>query len=54
MNLADKLINIISKEKNQTITDHIEIKRDKFFERKYGKFVIQPLQSIITFNAKST
>ena len=43
MNLADKLINTISKEKNQTITDHIEIKRDKLFEREYDKFVIQPL-----------
>ena len=24
------------------IIDHIEIKRDKHFEQKYGKFVIQP------------
>ena len=24
------------------LIDHIEIKRDKFFEQEYGKFVIQP------------
>ena len=42
VNLVDKLINITSKEKNQTIIDHIEVKRDKLFEREYGKFVIQP------------
>ena len=40
--LADKLINTTSKEDNQMIIDHIEIKRDKVFEQEYGKFVIQP------------
>ena len=41
--LGYKLINTTSKEKNQTIIDHIEIKRDEIFEQdKYGKFVIQP------------
>ena len=30
--LADKLINVTSKEKNQMLIDHIEIKRDKLFE----------------------
>ena len=40
--LADKLINVTSKEKNQMLIDHIEIKRDKSFEQEYGKFVIQP------------
>ena len=43
VNLADKLINTTSKEESQMlIIDHIEIKRDKFFEQEYGKFVIQP------------
>ena len=42
VNPADKLIDITSKEKNQTIIDHTEIKKDKLFEREYGKFVIQP------------
>ena len=38
--LADKLINIASKEENQTLINDIEI---KIFEQdKYGKFVIQP------------
>ena len=37
--LVDKLINITSKGNNQMI---IKIKRDKFFEQNYGKFVIQP------------
>ena len=40
--LADKLINVTSKEENQMLIDHIEIKRNKLFEREYGKFVIQP------------
>ena len=40
--LADKLINTTSKEDSQMIIDHIEIKKDKIFEREYGKFVIQP------------
>ena len=40
--LADKLIYVTSKEKNQMLVDHIEIKRDKLFEQEYGKFVIQP------------
>ena len=35
--LADKLINVTSKEKNQMIIDHNEIKRDE-----YSKPVIQP------------
>ena len=39
--LADKLINTTSKEDSQMIIDHIEIKKDKIFEREYGKFVIQ-------------
>ena len=39
--LADKLINTTSKKNNQTIIDHIEIKKNKLFEREYGKFVIQ-------------
>ena len=38
--LADKLINVTSKEDNQMIIDHIEIKRDKIFEQKYSQFVI--------------
>ena len=42
VNLADKLINTTSKEESQMLIDHIEIKRDKFFEQEYGKFVIQP------------
>ena len=41
--LADKLINTTSKENNQMIIDHIEIKRDKIYEQdKYSQFVIQP------------
>ena len=41
--LADKLINVTSKEDNQMLIDHIEIKRDKIFEQdKYSKPVIQP------------
>ena len=40
--LTDKLINTTSKEENQMLIDHIEIKKDKHFEREYGKFVIQP------------
>ena len=41
--LADKLINTTSKEENQMLIDHIEIKRDKIFEQdKYSKPVIQP------------
>ena len=40
VNLADKLINTTSKEESQMLIDHIEIKRDKFFEQEYGKFVI--------------
>ena len=40
--LADKLINITSKEENQVFINDIEINRDKIFEQdKYGKFVIQ-------------
>ena len=33
--LADKLINVTSEEGNQMLIDHIEIKRDKLFEREY-------------------
>ena len=41
--LADKLINSTSKEDNQIIIDHIEIKRDKICEEdKYNQFLIQP------------
>ena len=40
--LADKLINTTSKEDNQMLIDHIEIKRDKIFEQVYGQYVIQP------------
>ena len=41
--LADKLINVTSKEDSQMLIDHIEIKRDKIFEQdKYNKPVIQP------------
>ena len=40
--LADKLINTTSKENNQMIIDHIEIKRDKIYEQVYGQYVIQP------------
>ena len=40
--LADKLINTTSKEENQMLIDHIEIKRDKLCEQEYGTFVIQP------------
>ena len=40
--LTDKLINTTSKEENQMLIDHIEIKKDTLFEREYSKFVIQP------------
>ena len=41
--LADKLINITSKEENQMFINDIEINRDKIFEQdKYAKFAIQP------------
>ena len=41
--LADKLMNITSKEQNQMFINDIDINRDKIFEQdKYGKFVIQP------------
>ena len=40
--LADKLINITSKEDNQMIIDHIEIKKGKIFEQEYSKFIIYP------------
>ena len=41
--LADKLINVTSKEDNQMLIDHIEIKKDKIFEQdKYSKPIIQP------------
>ena len=41
--LADKLTNTTSKENNQMIIDHIEIKRDKIYEQdKYSQYVIQP------------
>ena len=40
--LADKLINITSKEDTQMIIDHIETKKDTIFEQKYSQFVIQP------------
>ena len=40
--LVDKLINVTSKEKNQMIIDHNEIKRDNIFEEdEYSKPVIQ-------------
>ena len=40
--LADKLINITSKEENQMFINDFEINRDKIFEQnKYGQFVIQ-------------
>ena len=39
--LADKLINTTSKEENQMLIDHIEIKKNKLYEQEYGKFVIQ-------------
>ena len=40
--LADKLINITSKEENQMFINDSEINRDKMFEKdKYGEFVIQ-------------
>ena len=42
MNLADKLINITSKEENQVLIDLIETNKDKIFEQKHGKFIIQP------------
>ena len=41
--LADKLINVTNKEKNQMLVDDIEINRDKVFEQdKFSKYVIQP------------
>ena len=41
--LADKLMNITSKEENQMFINDIKINRDKIFEQdKYSKFVIQP------------
>ena len=40
--LADKLINVTSKEDNQVLVDHIEIKKDKMFEQVYSQYVIQP------------
>ena len=41
--LADKLINITSKEENQMFINDIKINRDKTFKQdKHGKFVIQP------------
>ena len=41
--LADKLINTASKEDNQVLIDHIEIKKGKISEQEYSKFVIQPV-----------
>ena len=42
--LADKLINITSKEENRMFINDIKINRDKIFEQdKYDKFVIQPI-----------
>ena len=40
--LANKLINVTSKEDNQVLIDHIEIKKGKIYEHEYSKFVIQP------------
>ena len=41
--LADKLINTTSKEKNQMLVNDIEINRDKIFEQdKFSRYVIQP------------
>ena len=41
--LADKLINVTSKEDNQMIIDHIKIKRDKIFKQdECSQYVIQP------------
>ena len=40
--LADKLINTTSKEKNQMLVNDIEINRNKIFEQKYCQFVSQP------------
>ena len=40
--LADKLINTTSKEKNQMLVNDIEINRNKIFEQKYSQFVSQP------------
>ena len=41
--LADKLINVTSKEDNQMLIDHIETKSDEIFEQdKCSKPVIQP------------
>ena len=38
--LADKLTNTTSKEKNQMLFNDKEINRDKIFKREYGKFII--------------
>ena len=40
--LAGKLINTTSKEENQMVFDHIEIKKGKISEQEYSKHVIQP------------
>ena len=46
--LADKLINITSKENNQVLIDHIKIKKDKIYEQEYSKFIInQPINVVI-------
>ena len=41
-NYLSKLINVTSKEDNQVLIDHIEIKKGKISEHEYSKFVIQP------------
>ena len=41
-NYLSKLINVTSKEDNQVLIDHIEIKKGKISEQEYSKFVIQP------------
>ena len=46
--LADKLINVTSKEDNQMIIDHIKIKRDKIFKQdECSQYVIQPGHKVI-------
>ena len=41
--LADKLINVISKEENMMLVNDVETNRDKIFEQdKFSKYVIQP------------